>query len=175
MIASRALLHPIVLGAMALLVINDHVLKSAAPGLVTGKLSDLCGMIFFPLLLSAAAEQLGVRRGMKTIVVASIATAVVFTSIKLWAPAGDVYRFALAALQWPFRAAARLLAGDEIPALAHVSLVADPTDLVALVAIAVPMWLVLRPTSSLARAATTTPPPMTTPMPTAAGTLTALR
>lgn len=165
MIASRALMHPVVLGAMALLVLNDHVLKSAAPGLLTGKLSDVCGMIFFPLLLAAAAEQLGVRRGMKTIAFACVATALTFASIKLCPPAGDVYRLAMAALQWPFRAAARLLAGDELPALAGVSLVADPTDLIALVALVVPLWLGLAPpterllsTSSRARAASTARP-----------------
>ena len=38
MIASRALAHPIAIFAMALLVMNDHVLKAAYPGLVTGKL-----------------------------------------------------------------------------------------------------------------------------------------
>jgi hypothetical protein len=62
-----------------------------------------------------------------------------FTSIKLWVPAGEAYRLALAVLQWPFRAAARLLAGDELPALASVSLVADPVALVALVALVVPL------------------------------------
>jgi hypothetical protein len=45
------LLHPIVLLAIGILLINDHVLKSAWPGAVTGKLSDIAGLVFFPLLV----------------------------------------------------------------------------------------------------------------------------
>jgi hypothetical protein len=134
-------MHPIVLAAIALLVINDHVLKQLAPGIVTGKLSDFAGLIFFPLLLAAAAEYAGIRRGMTTIVIAAIATAVVFSAIKLFSPAADVYRVALAMLQWPFRAARALFTGAPLPAVGRVSLVADATDLMALVALAVPITL----------------------------------
>ena len=40
---------------MGVLAVNDHVLKGAGlvPGWVTGKLSDLAGLFFFPLLLTA--------------------------------------------------------------------------------------------------------------------------
>ena len=31
---------------------NDHVLKHACPGVVTGKLSDFAGLFFFPLFLA---------------------------------------------------------------------------------------------------------------------------
>jgi hypothetical protein len=134
-------MHPIALAAIALLVINDHVLKQLAPGIVTGKLSDFAGLVFFPLLLAAAAEYAGIRRGMTTIVIAAIATAVAFAAIKLFAPAADLYRVALAMLQWPFRAARALLIGTALPPVGRVSLVADPTDLVALVALAVPIGL----------------------------------
>ena len=50
------LLHPIAVLAVAVLVINDHVLKGLAPGLLTGKLSDLAGLLFFPLLLASVVE-----------------------------------------------------------------------------------------------------------------------
>jgi hypothetical protein len=47
-------LHPLVLAAAALLVLNDWWLKpSAAPGWLTGKLSDLAGLVLAPLVLSA--------------------------------------------------------------------------------------------------------------------------
>ncbi|HET7501896.1 MAG TPA: hypothetical protein VFK02_12855 [Kofleriaceae bacterium] len=46
MTASRALTRPIAIAAIALLVVNDHVLKAAYPGFVTGKLSDFAGMMF---------------------------------------------------------------------------------------------------------------------------------
>ena len=47
--------HPLPLGAALLLAINDHWLKGAGllPPLLTGKLSDLCGLFFFPALLLA--------------------------------------------------------------------------------------------------------------------------
>ena len=139
MIAARSLSHPLALGAIALLVINDHVLKQAVPGVITGKLSDFAGLAFFPLLLAAGAEHAGVRRGITTIVTAALATAVVFVAIKLWLPAGELYRVGLAALQWPFRAGHALVTGGALPGLDRVSLVADPTDLVALVALAIPV------------------------------------
>jgi hypothetical protein len=139
--ASRALAHPIAIFAMALLVVNDHVLKAAYPGLVTGKLSDFAGLMFFPLLLAAASEQVGIRRGMTAVVAAVIATGIVFASIKLSPAAGELYRVGLGVLQWPFRAVFALVADDRMPGVAHVQLVADRTDLVALVALAVPIAL----------------------------------
>ena len=42
---------PFLLG-LALLVVNDHVLKQAFPGPVTGKLSDVAGLFVFPLFLA---------------------------------------------------------------------------------------------------------------------------
>jgi hypothetical protein len=49
--------HPLPLAAALLMAVNDHWLKGAAvlPELVTGKLSDLCGLFFFPALLTACA------------------------------------------------------------------------------------------------------------------------
>jgi len=47
------LAHPIVLLSIAILLINDHVLKANYPSWVTGKLSDFAGLLFFPILLSA--------------------------------------------------------------------------------------------------------------------------
>ena len=38
------LVHPAMLGALGVLVLNDHVLKHACPGFVTGKLSDFAGI-----------------------------------------------------------------------------------------------------------------------------------
>lgn len=47
------LLRPLPLLAVALLAVNDHVLKGlpGAPSWLTGKLSDVAGLFFFPLLL----------------------------------------------------------------------------------------------------------------------------
>ena len=144
MIATRALLGPTALLAIALLVVNDHVLKARVPGLVTGKLSDVAGMIFFPLLLAAAAEHAGLRRGRAAVIAAALATGAVFAAIKLWAPAGELYRVGLAMLQWPFRALAAAFTNAALPALGRVHLTADPTDLIALPALLVPVRLVRR-------------------------------
>ncbi|HSD86574.1 MAG TPA: hypothetical protein VLB44_03635 [Kofleriaceae bacterium] len=141
MIASRAFMRTAPLVAVALLVVNDHVLKARYPGLVTGKLSDLAGLVFFPLLLAAIAEQIGVRRGIATVKAAVVATGVAFAAFKLSAPAGEVYRVGLAALQWPVRAVIAHLHGLALPALGRAHLTQDPTDLVALVALVVPLWL----------------------------------
>ncbi len=139
-----ALLSPLAVAAVALLVVNDHVLKHACPGWVTGKLSDVAGMVFFPMLLVSIWE-LAARRvpSPRALMIACVATGVTFAAVKLCAPASDAYRFGLAALQWPFRAAAAVLGGRALPALAPVALVRDATDLAALPALAI-AWLVGR-------------------------------
>jgi len=50
----RVLAHPVWLGALALLLVNDHALKGSGllPGWITGKLSDLSGLFVAPALLA---------------------------------------------------------------------------------------------------------------------------
>ncbi len=50
------LVHPLPLGAAALLFANDHLLKGSGvlPGWVTGKLSDFAGLFVFPVLVVAS-------------------------------------------------------------------------------------------------------------------------
>ncbi len=54
------LLHPATIAATVLLIANDHLLKRAWPGPVTGKLSDVAGLVLAPpvlgLLLALPAE-----------------------------------------------------------------------------------------------------------------------
>ena len=54
--AIRDLCHPLPLGMAAVVALNDHLLKAAWPGWVTGKLSDVAGLAFFPVLLVALAD-----------------------------------------------------------------------------------------------------------------------
>ena len=49
----RLLLHPAFLVALATLVVNDHLLKDAFPGVVTGKLSDFAGLFAWAWYWSA--------------------------------------------------------------------------------------------------------------------------
>ena len=61
------------IGSVALLLLNDHVLKSAWPGWVTGKLSDVAGVAMVAVALAAI-----LRRSAPALVV----TAVAFTALK---------------------------------------------------------------------------------------------
>lgn len=138
-VAGEGLLHPIALAAIVVLVLNDHVLKHAFPGAVTGKLSDVAGMIFFPLFLQAAFEIVHARirpgswrPSRRVLLIATIATAAVFAAIKLSPAAGDAYRIALGLLQWPWHAFVAGLAGEAPPSPVRVALVQDATDLIAL-------------------------------------------
>lgn len=117
------LAHPFAVAAVLVLVVNDHVLKHAYPGFVTGKLSDVAGMVFFPLLLASLHR--------RALPFACIATAIVFALVKTMPWANDLYRVTWAVMQWPFRAALAWIADRPTPGLARVVLVRDPTDLVA--------------------------------------------
>ena len=67
----RALAHPGAVLSLVLLVLNDHVLKEAWPGWVTGKLSDVAGLVVAPLLLSALLTATRVTRPMHVAVIAT--------------------------------------------------------------------------------------------------------
>lgn len=141
------LLHPVALAALALLVVNDQLLKAAWPGPVTGKLSDVAGLVVAPLAVQAtwevAAWLVGRWRGPSPRVLAGaiVLAGAGFVAIQLWPPAGDAYRWGLAVLQWPFRVIAAGLAGGPLPSLAPVVLTPDAGDLLALPALTVTWWL----------------------------------
>ncbi len=130
------LLHPVTLAALLVLVANDWLAKpgSFLPGWLTGKLSDVAGLLAAPLVATAAldcalwlAARLGpaldfsLRRG--RLVAAAAACAAGFAAVKLWPAAAQ-------ALEW---SAARIGLDWRV--------VSDPTDLVALPAVAAAIWL----------------------------------
>ena len=136
-------LHPISLAALIMLAINDHILKQAAvlPGWLTGKLSDFCGLVFFPLLVVALLNtlafafnyvmrkvggclRLGEEWSCWKVACACSLTAVGFSSLQLWPAAVTLYGVVLNSL---FRITPQVTS--------------DPTDLVALAALVVPFWL----------------------------------
>jgi len=49
----RCLQHPLSLISIAVLLLNDHVLKVVSPSWLTGKLSDFAGLFFFPFITAA--------------------------------------------------------------------------------------------------------------------------
>jgi hypothetical protein len=109
---ARALLSPTWLLALALLLANDHWLKYAdlAPGWLTGKLSDLAGMVVAPVLL---AVLLVVRRR-GALLACHVAVGLVFTAIKLSPTCAGWWSWSMGLLGYPW------------------TIVSDPTDLLAL-------------------------------------------
>lgn len=60
--AVRVLAAPASVLALVVLALNDHVLKEAWPGLVTGKLSDVAGLVVAPMLLAVLLAAIGTQR-----------------------------------------------------------------------------------------------------------------
>lgn len=139
-IPGDGLLAPLPLLAVAVLVLNDHWLEAAWPGWFTGTLSEVAGLIVFPLLLQAGLELVQVRVGVpwapsrRLLVGCVLITAGAFALVQVWAPVGELYRVGVAALGWPLRAM-----GGLTYEIAPVT--SDPVDLVALPALAVPLLL----------------------------------
>jgi hypothetical protein len=93
-------MHPLTLLAVGLLLINDWVLKPRFHGVVTGKLSDIAGLAFAPVVLSSAiglvlhaAASAGARvdpsLSRRRLLACIAATAVGFTIVKLSPAAAD--------------------------------------------------------------------------------------
>lgn len=116
----RALLHPLWLGSLATLAINDHLLKGSGivPDLVAGKLSDFAGLLVAPLLL---ATLLGVRKR-NAWLLAHAAVGFVFAAIQLSPAAADLWASAMGSIAFPW------------------AITPDVTDLVALPMLAVSAW-----------------------------------
>jgi hypothetical protein len=132
-------IHPVPLIALCLLILNDHYWKYAGvfPTWATGKISDLAGILYFPLLLTALANTMiftakhfldavgfDVRMDYQLkrwkLCVACVATGILFLSIKTWSEATELYC-------------------DVIRAIGlgcHVTM--DSTDLIALILLPIP-------------------------------------
>lgn len=126
-LALRGLAHPASLVALAALVWNDHWWKGVGPGIVTGKLSDVAGLFLFPLLVLALTGAVW-RRPRRVIGVARW----VYLGTGLWW---------IAAKTVPtVHGATVALAGA---ALGPVTVVFDPTDAAAVVALW-PSWVLVK-------------------------------
>lgn len=121
--ASVVFLHPLWLSSLAVLVLNDHVLKGSGllPGVVTGKLSDFAGLVVAPVLLAALLHALLpalVRvRTRAAFTAAHVAVGAVFSAIQIVPWFADAWSAAMAALGAPW------------------AITMDPTDLLALPAL----------------------------------------
>lgn len=147
--AGAYLIHPLVLAALALWLLNDHAGKSMYPGWLSGKASDVASLMVFPLVPIAALDLVRARAGKPPpgtgwIAGWVIATGAVMTTINLFDRAATAYRWGLAAAQWPLRVVYESMLGHDIPGLHPVRLTMDPTDLWTLPALLVPLMLALR-------------------------------
>lgn len=144
-VAGQSLLDPWLCAAMLLLLVNDHVLKHHYPGVITGKLSDVAGLAFFPAFLQALVEVFGrraaLRQSRRLLVATTLLTVAVFSAIKLLPAAGEAYRVALGALSYPLQLLQAGLRGSSLPHLGRAALARDWTDLLALPAVLLPLQL----------------------------------
>jgi cysteine-rich repeat protein len=116
--------HPLFLGNLALLLLNDHVLKGAGvlPNAVTGKLSDVAGMFVAPVLLALLCRV----RSKSGVIAAHVAVGVVFSCLELW-PSASTFASELAGfVGWRWVATA------------------DWTDVLTTLTLVPACWLVLR-------------------------------
>jgi hypothetical protein len=140
-----ALLGTIPLLSVGVLVLNDHGLKFWFPSVLTGKISDFAGLIFFPLLLRSFGELFAHASGSRRLQAAAVSlrvtgvccvvTAAVFVLVKTWYPASEAYRDGLGAI----RSALRSLF-DAGASFRRASLTADWTDLIALPSTYLSYW-----------------------------------
>ena len=121
-----ALTHPVAVGALIVLVVNDHVLKEAFGSAITGKLSDIAGAIFVPLLVAVVLERYVAR----SIEIGMAITAIVLGAINLIPAADGLFEACLGVL-WP-----------------GSTNTLDPTDLVAIPAVGVSYWIWQQATST---------------------------
>ncbi len=132
---------------LAVLIVNDHYVKARHPGAVSGILSDIAGLCYFPILLVAIAEIIGrllpgrPYATSRWFAVSSAVTGVAFIVMK-FTPAGQkVY---VAGTTW---------AGTWLPlpsSTGSSGIVADPWDLLALAVLVIPVvagrrWRPVRP------------------------------
>ena len=133
------ILHPIVLGALALWAVNDHVLK-AYGGVLPGKLSDVACLIVIPVMLPSAIELWRSRGGRvaqpatRWVIACALLAASIMVPINVSTPAAWLFEHGMGVLQWPIRA----LGGR---GYAPVHLTMDPTDAFTLPAALVPIVL----------------------------------
>jgi len=117
---ARGLLHPAWLASLFVLALNDHMLKGSGllPGVVTGKLSDVVGLVVAPLLLAALLRVQSFRAW----VACHVAVGLVFSAIQLSAVAAAGWSALMGLVGFPW------------------VITRDPTDLLALPVLAASLW-----------------------------------
>jgi hypothetical protein len=133
----------VVVLSVVVLVVNDHWLKARLGpdprlGVVTGKLSDVAGLVFFPLVLVSIVELVRGRAASRAEVTGAVVlTGVAFAAIKLVPVAAGAYTGGLAALRWLPAGLAGALTAAPPPSPPRIHHVMDVTDCLSLPA----LWL----------------------------------
>ncbi|MFJ8962452.1 hypothetical protein ACIRG5_23975 [Lentzea sp. NPDC102401] len=116
----RWVAHPLTVAATAVLLLNDHVFKQAWPGVVTGKLSDVAGLVVAPAVLGVLFGLF--RAGPFGAAAATLLTGAGFAWVKLSRTGAEV-----ASAAWS------IVNGPSV-------VLADPSDLIALPALGLAWW-----------------------------------
>jgi hypothetical protein len=144
---AELLLHPVAVAAVALLVVNDHLLKSAWPGFLTGKLSDAAGLIVVPLVLLGCWEVarwlIGRWTGpsRRALPVAVAITAVAFFLVKATDAGASAFGWLLSFGQWLPAWLIGLVSGHESQMGEPAPITNDATDLIAMPLLLVATWI----------------------------------
>ncbi|MCU1496899.1 MAG: hypothetical protein JWM47_852 [Acidimicrobiales bacterium] len=141
------LLHPLSVTSIVVLIVNDRYVKERWPGFISGKLSDVAGLIFFPLLLVALAELVGLvahrprQAGRRAFVVVSLVVGVVFAATKTLAPVRAADEIILGWLQWLPRAIYRVATGSAAGSPVRQQVVVDLLDLMTVPCVLAAVWI----------------------------------
>lgn len=117
------MIRPVAVVTLVVLIVNDHVVKQHWPGLLSGKLSDLAGLVFLPLLIISVCElaRAAVRRpwcpGDRGVLAVAATVAIGFAATKLSPAVAGGYGDMLGWLRWPL-----------IGHWSQVAISRDPTD-----------------------------------------------
>lgn len=134
----RRVHHPAFVAALAVLVVNDRLLKTEWPGVLSGKLSDLAGLFLLGALGFDALDSLGARARWRPVFATAVAT--VFALVKLIAPVTALARSGSAHALDLLGAVLGWL--PTVPADGSgARIVTDPSDLLALPALLLPLLL----------------------------------
>lgn len=119
--------HPLTLFSIALLLINDHLLKYICPSWLTGKLSDFAGVFFFPFIIAAGLSVFLVKFNLTSRQIGQTA----FGFVALW--------FILLKMLLPANYITAQIASLLVGFPTKFSL--DPADLVSLLVL-IPAWAI---------------------------------
>ncbi len=140
-VIGEVLLNPLSLACSVVWALNDHLWKQQYASWWTGKLSDVCSLVVFPLFLLTAWQALllflpgaRLRRVHLYVIVGFVALA--FSAMNLFDAADSAYRFVVALLQAPEQTLR-----DPWSMLQRVHHTSDPTDLLTLPALGVALHI----------------------------------